>query len=453
MSNRCDPARSRGNFRSSARPPATLIPVRTRVGLIAVVVASGCLLVPATGGAQSRLPGPDLPGTSSPSLRTGVQASGGYSRSKLARKLGSLARKAPGASGFYVYDVGAKGKNVLFDHDEGKRRKLASNTKLFTTSTALQRLGGGKARIETVVRRKGRTERGMLRGNLYLVGGGDPSFGAGGVRELAREVKGAGIRKVKGDLVADDTIFDRVRGVPDSNWGPSPYVAPLSGLVYGGSTYDGDPAKEAARAFEKKLRKRGVRVEGKVRVGDTPKKVAGTDPIAVYESPTIAALIQATNFPSNNFFAEMLLKGIAAQNGKGTTRRGVRAVETFARQHGSKVAAKDGSGLTANNRSSPRDVVRLLVAMRKESDAKAFYASLPRAGKEGTLDDRMEGTSAAKRCRGKTGTITGVSVLSGYCKAGHDLVAYSLLMNGVTNLEAAHDVQDKMVVSISKYQP
>lgn len=433
-------------------PPTTIPAVRTRVGLIAVVAALGCLPASA-GAAQSRLPGPDIPGASSPSLKRADATASGYSRSKLSRKLSGLARKAPGASGFYVYDIGAKGKNVLFDHDEGKRRRLASNTKLFTTSTALQRLGGAKARIETVVRRKGRTQRGVLRGNLYLVGGGDPSFGAAGVRELAREVKGAGIHRVKGDLVADDTIFDRLRGVPDSGYGPSPYVAPLSGLVYGGSTYDGDPAKQAGRAFEKKLRKRGVRVKGKVRVGDTPKKIAGTDPVAVYESPTIAALIQATNFPSNNFYAEMLLKGIAAQNGKGTTKRGTRAVETFARQHGSKIDAKDGSGLTANNRSSPRDVVRLLVAMRKERDAKAFYGSLPRAGKQGTLDDRMEGTSAAGRCRGKTGTITGVSSLSGYCKAGHDLVAYSLLMNGVSNLDAAHDVQDKMVVAISKYQP
>lgn len=425
-----------------------------RVGPIAIAVALGFLLVPASGAAQSRMPGPDLPGSSSPALqRASAQASGGYNRSKLARKLSSLARQAPGSSGFYVYDIDAKGKGVLFDRDEGKRRRLASNTKLFTTSTALQRLGGARARIETVVRRKGKTERGQLRGNLYLVGGGDPSFGATGVRELAREVKGAGIHKVRGDLVADDTIFDRLRGVPDSGYGPSPYLAPLSGLVYGGSTYDGDPAKEAARAFEKKLRKRGVRVKGKIRVGETPRKIAATDPIAVYESPTIAALIQATNFPSNNFFAEMLLKGIAAQGGKGTTRRGARAVETFARQHGSAIDAKDGSGLTANNRSSPRDVVRLLVAMREERDAKAFYGSLPQAGKQGTLDDRMEGTSAAGRCRGKTGTLTGVSVLSGYCKAGGDLVAYSLLMNGVTNLEAAHDVQDEMVVAISKYRP
>ncbi len=424
------------------------------MGLIAVVAALGCLLVPATGAAQNRLPGPDLPGSSAPSLqRASAQASGGYSRSKLARKLSALARRAPGPSGFYVYDIGAGGKSVLFDHNEGKRRRLASNTKLFTTATALQRLGGGKARLETVVRRKGREQRGTLRGNLYLVGGGDPSLGAAGVRELAREVEDTGIRKVKGDLIADDTIFDRLRGVADSGYGPSPYIAPLSGLVFGGSTYSGDPAKEAGRAFEKKLRKRGVRIKGKVRVGQTPKKIAATDPIAAYESPTIAALIEATNIPSNNFFAEMLLKGIAAQGGKGTTRRGTRAVETFARQHGSRVDAKDGSGLTANNRSSPRDVVRLLVAMRKESDAKAFYGSLPRAGKQGTLDGRMEGTSAAGRCRGKTGTITGVSALSGYCKAGDDLVAFSLLMNGVSNLDAAHDVQDEMVVAISKYRP
>ena len=293
----------------------------------------------------------------------------------------------------------------------------------------------------------------MLRGNLYLVGGGDPSFGASGVRLLARQVARKGIRRVKGDLIADDTVFDRLRGVPDSNYGPSEYLAPLSGLVYGGSTYAGDPAKEAAQAFEKKLRKRGVRVAGKVRVGETPKSVRRDNPIARFGSPSIASLIEETNHNSNNFYAEMLLKRLwATPERQGTTKGGTRAVETFARRHGSAIDAKDGSGLTANNRSSPRDVVDLLVAMRRESDSKAFYGSLPQPG-EGTLADRMNGTSAAKRCRAKTGTITGVSVLSGYCDLGKRLVAFSLLMNGVGDLSAAHRIQDEMTVAISKYKP
>lgn len=426
------------------------------MGLIAAAALCCCLLAPGLAGAQSLLPGPDLPARGA----TQLQAASGptaeaakYSRAKLKRKLRSLARKAPGASGFFVDRLGGKGKPI-FAKKAGKRRKLASNTKLFTTAAALKRLGGGNARLVTTVLRRGKVTNGVLRGNLYLVGDGDPSLGDAGLRELAREVARSGIKRVKGNLVADDSIFDRRRGVPDSGWGPSPYIAPLSGLVYAGSTYSGDPAKEAAQAFSRKLRKRGVRVKGKVKRGSTPKKLRGRRPIADHASPPVSALIEETNHVSNNFFAEMLLKRLAAAGGKkGTTPRGARAVQTFARTQGSKIDAKDGSGLTDGNRSSPRDVVRLLAAMQRNAFTKPFFRSLPRAGREGTLSGRMGGTSAAGRCRAKTGTISGVSALSGYCKTGGGLTAFSLLMNGVSSYDSARSIQDQMVVAISKYRP
>lgn len=418
------------------------------------VAAALALALPAAAAATPAPIGPDLPGRSDPSLARSSER-GTISRDRLADELAALARQAPGASGYYVYGTGAKSKPVLFDRNEGDRRRLASNTKLFTTATALDRLGPG-SRLDTRVKRRGKVSgAGRLNGSLYLIGGGDPSLGAAGINELAREVRGAGIRRVKGQLFADDSIFDRLRGVPDSNYGPSEWVAPLSGLVYGGSTYSADPAVAAAVELEDALERAGVRVGGKSQLGTLPGKLRKSPALAEYSSPTIASLAAATNKPSNNFYAEMLLKGIAADSGRtGTTRRGTRIVEQFARRNGSGIDARDGSGLTANNRSSPRDVVRLLSAMlHKGKTGRAFYDSLAIAGKEGTLDDRMEGTAAAGRCRGKTGTITGVSVLSGYCGSSRDAVAFSLLMNGVSSYDAARDVQDRMVVAIARYRP
>ena len=85
-------------------------------------------------------------------------------------------------------------------------------------------------------------------------------------------------------------------------------------------------------------------------------------------------------------------------------------------------------------------MVRLLAAMlRKDKAGRAYYDSLAIAGQEGTLEDRMEGTAAAGRCRGKTGTITGVSALSGYCGSGRNAVAFSLLMNGVSSYDSARN--------------
>lgn len=445
----------------------TLAPVREGLkGRLALWAAAAALVSPAAAAGSEGAgahPAPsldaarsarlDVPYSSDSRLATQAQRES-LSRGGLRRKLSRLAGQAPGASGYYVYDIDAGSRRVLFDRSEGRRRELASNQKLFTTTTALHELGAEK-RLTTRVKRSGTiTAAGRLKGNLYLVGGGDPSLGADGIAALADDVRRAGIKSVRGSVLGDDSIFDRRRGVPDSGYGPSPYIAPLSGLTYGGSTYAEDPAKEAARALRDRLQGIGVRIGGRVRVGSVPRKLRGWPSLGSYESPTIAALTAATNKVSNNFYAEMLLKGIRAAKGHlGTTRGGVGAVERYARSIGSRVSAKDGSGLTDRNLSSPRDVVRLLVAIRRQRQVGVpLFNSLAIAGKDGTLDDRMEGTVAAGRCRGKTGTIDGVSNLSGYCKSGHGLVAFSLLMNGVGDYDYARSIQDRMVVEVARYR-
>jgi D-alanyl-D-alanine carboxypeptidase/D-alanyl-D-alanine-endopeptidase (penicillin-binding protein 4) len=428
--------------------------MRVKVGLIALPAALLIGMVPAAGAkSEGESFAPDLPARSNPAVsQSGAAASGSNNRRQLRRKLKKLAGKAPCSSGFYVVDIEAEGKRVLFDRKQGKRRRLASNTKLFTTATALNRLGAD-GRITTSVGARGRIENGRLKGDLFLIGGGDPSLGKSGLRTLAKAVKRSGIRKVKGDLFADDSVFDRKRGVPDSDFDPSPYLNPLSGLTYGGSTYSTDPALHAASAFKDRLRKRGVKVKGSIKRRNAPKRVE-QGPLGSYRSATMARLVADTNKPSNNFYAEMLLKRIWAKPGRrGTTKGGTKAVERFARTLGAKVDARDGSGLTKNNKASPRDVVRLLSRMREHDAREAFHDSLARVGKEGTVDERMEGTPAARRCRAKTGTIDGVSVLSGYCNAGHGKVAFSLLMNGVGSVDAARQIQDRMTIEIAKYRP
>jgi len=401
----------------------------------------------------ARSAGPDLPLSSAPGLGREMGRRP-ISAGRLARRLGELASRAPGASGYYVYDLGAKRKPVLFDRGEKDRRKLASNEKLFTTATALHELGA-ESRIETRVKVDGEVGKsGRLKGDLYLVGAGDPSFGPAGTDDLAKDVRRAGIEKVSGVVYGDDSVFDRRRGVPDSGYGPSEYIAPLSGLVYAGSTYAEDPAIAAAKAFREELRREGIAIDGKVKVGVLPGSLRAEPEIGSYESEKIAALAAATNRPSNNFYAEMLLKRLVARPGKvGTTRAGVKVVERYARSLGSKVDARDGSGLTDGNKSSPRDVVGLLTGVRRGDEVgDPLFDSLAIAGKEGTLADRMEGTPAAGKCRGKTGTIDGVSNLSGYCKSGGDVVAFSILMNGVSDYEGARAIQDDMVVQIAKYR-
>jgi D-alanyl-D-alanine carboxypeptidase/D-alanyl-D-alanine-endopeptidase (penicillin-binding protein 4) len=113
----------------------------------------------------------------------------------------------------------------------------------------------------------------------------------------------------------------------------------------------------------------------------------------------------------------------------------------------------DGSGLSRSNRTTPRQVVRLLGRMATEAAGPAFEASLAVAGRNGTLVRRMRRTAARDRCRAKTGTLNYVSALAGYCQTTAGArVAFAFLMNGV-NVYGAHVLQDRMATALARYSP
>ena len=151
-----------------------------------------------------------------------------------------------------------------------------------------------------------------------------------------------------------------------------------------------------------------------------PDRLLETDPLGSVKSPTAKALAAQTNTPSDNFYAEMLLKRLGAgpeQAGDHGSRR--RRAEAFARKAGSGVNLVNGSGLARSNQASPKNVAKLLTYMRKDDSEKAaFFDSLASPARPARSQDRMRNTAAEGRCHAKTGTIDGVSALSGYCKAG-----------------------------------
>ncbi len=372
-----------------------------------------------------------------------------------------------GASGLLVVDADS-GRTVCARAAK-RPRPLASNTKLFTTSTALSRFGPDY-RIPTTLLTDGTVDgNGVLRGSLYLQGGGDPALGSpafydrylGGVGTnlfaLKAQLRRAGIRAVTGRLYADDGVFDRLRGVADSGYATSPYIGPLSGLDfnagYSGSGLSGfaaDPAKLAARKLARAIRGAGISIRTAAGRRPTP---PGATTLATVESPTMAQLVETTDVYSDNFFAEMLLKLLGSRfGGAGSTHAGAGVVERFARAHGSGIHAVDGSGLTRSNRASPAQVVQLLLSMRKSPIGEQLAGDLALAGHTGTVADRMRGTAADGRCRTKTGTLTGVSNLSGYCfNRDGRTIAFSILMGSVGDLYQAHYEQDKIAAAIASY--
>jgi serine-type D-Ala-D-Ala carboxypeptidase/endopeptidase (penicillin-binding protein 4) len=371
------------------------------------------------------------------------------------------------ASGLFVVDAGS-GKAVCARAAK-RPRILASNTKLFTTSAALTRFGP-EYRIDTELLSDGQIGiDGTLRGSLYLKGGGDPALGAPSFYEryagglgtnllsLRTGLREAGVRAVSGRLYADDTIFDRLRGVADSGYATSPYIGPLSGLSFDsgyrgtvGQGFAADPATLAAAKLAGALNGAGIAIRGAVARAATP---GNAEVLATVSSPTMSRLVEATDVYSNNFFAEMLAKLLGAHfGGGGTTAAGTDVVERFARSRGAAIQAIDGSGLTRGNRASPYSVVRLLLGVRASAVGDEFIQDLALTGREGTVADRTEGTAAYGRCRTKTGTLTGVSALSGYCfnRSGR-IMAFSILMNGVRDLSLAHDEQDKIAALVASY--
>jgi D-alanyl-D-alanine carboxypeptidase/D-alanyl-D-alanine-endopeptidase (penicillin-binding protein 4) len=380
-------------------------------------------------------------------------------------------RATGGASGAYVVDLDAGGGGQLFSWASRTPRILASNMKLFTTAALLDRYGPNKTfstHVWVAGHRTGPGRR-VLDGRLALVGAGDPTLADASFARryglpltrlgpLAAAVKRAGIRLVRHGILADGRVFDGRKGVPQAGITGGPFLGSLSGLDYNSGFAHGHladrPPIVAAHAFERKLEAVGVKVKGPTVRGQLSSAVGGGAPLAGVPSPKVGSLINATNTPSNDFFAEMLLKRLAAAgHHRGTTARGAEMVEQFASRVGSAVRARNGSGLSRLDKASPRDVVHLLAAMNARGDAAVYRRSLAVPCKSGTLAQRMCRTAAANHCHAKTGTLSDVSALSGYCVAAdHHRIAFSLLMNGVS-ITAAHLHQDTIASLLARYNP
>src|SRR5882757_862928 len=388
--------------------------MRRHRGAIAVALLAAALVLPAA--AQGRPRGPDK-AFSTPVAHGAAAAHTSVSRGKLSAGLAKLFRKV-GKSGAFVFDPSSN--QVLFSRKGGRMRILASNSKLFTTSTALARFGPD-GRLQTTAWSSDPISDGISQ-NLYLRGGGDPTLSTAGLTKLADRVRAAGVTTVQGPLRYDASFLDSQTGIPEHGI-TFESVGRLSGLqIDNGSP--SDPAKTAAQRFEDALRKDGVSIGNSVAPGTVSPAALQ---IASFASPTMAEIVQDTLVPSNNYLAEMLLKDVGSQfGGIGSTPGGIAVVKQFAANQGAKFTGENGSGLTRSNKASPASVVKLLDSMieidqkqspdeqlAEERSRDAWINSLAVAGRTGTVADRMRGTAAAGNCHLKTGTLDGVSALSG----------------------------------------
>jgi D-alanyl-D-alanine carboxypeptidase/D-alanyl-D-alanine-endopeptidase (penicillin-binding protein 4) len=309
----------------------------------------------------------------------------------------------------------------------------ASNEKLPITFAALTTLGP-TYRLETDVLGDGQLDGTTWTGRLILRGGGDPTLSSAGLRSLAAQVRAAGIRRVTGGVVGDESLFDARRTV--SGWKAGFFLnesPPLSALVVDRDRVGGylsrTPALSAAAAFVRTLRAGGIAVAGPTRVGIAPDDAF---PLAQVFSAPLWTILRFMDRESDNFTAELLLKQLGAdEGGRGTSAVGASVVTQALTAAGVPMAGVrivDGSGLSTLDRLTAGAVTAILhAAWTNFSIRPTFVAALAIAGVNGTLHDRLRTGPARGNVLAKTGTTREASALSGFVR---DRYVFAVLQNG-----------------------
>lgn len=342
------------------------------------------------------------------------------------------------------------GETVLALHP--RRPFVPASTEKLAVSFAALRLLGPRFRFRTVVEGDGYLDDRTWRGDLYLVGGGDPTLSRRDLLRLATRVAALGVRRVTGRVLGDESLFDARRAAP--GWKPS-YLGdesqPVSALSVQGIHGEGanGSAIAAARAFVQALARRGVHVAGAAGTGAAP---PGATPLAEAASPPLRLLVRLLNRDSDNFAAEVLLKSLGATGGRqGTFADGAAVARDALVDAGipvSGVRIVDGSGLSALDRTTAATLVAILrAALRDPELREPFVSSLAVAGVSGTLERRLDRPRLRGRIRAKTGTTSRASALAGYVGRRY---AFAVLQNGSpVPTWSARAAQDRFVAVLA----
>ena len=337
---------------------------------------------------------------------------------------------------------------IIYEKNTHKLHHPASTTKLFTAATALAKLGTDY-RFETTLYVDAAADAEGA-SNIYLKGRADPTLQRDDLVKLADAFLQTGVQSVRGNIVIDETYLDHVPEGPGWMWDDRPLIiSALSIREIEPDTNTWSRAFACGYLLKIALVERGINVAGEVVSGAVP---SDAQIVAKHLSPPLADILKLMNKPSDNWVAELLFKTIGAEViGKpGTWKKGRQAVTEYLSEIMSEPPAHrfvDGSGLSRYNLLNAELLTDLLVYMYQTFELMPEYlASLPIAGVDGTLRNRMKGMYAEKVLRAKTGTLSGVSALAGYTVTADDEVfAFGILISHYIALPAsARDIQDKI---------
>jgi D-alanyl-D-alanine carboxypeptidase len=344
--------------------------------------------------------------------------------------------------------VGLAG-SFLYERADTAPRIPASNEKLLL-SMALFDAFDPQSRIVTHAA-TGSLQNGVVQGNLWILGRGDPEITGGRMAALAKQLIAAGVTKVRGRVMGAENYFRHDWWALGWRRNVSRlFVAPPTALTFDENVWKGHstqhPEVLAARSLTSQLEKRGVPVRGKAGAGIPP---AGIQDVAVVRSRTLRDIVARMDRPSDNFYAEVLgkLLGATKAGPPGTIAKGAAAIRTFAAGQGVGVSSFDSSGLSYANRVTARGMVRLLWAANGAPWGPVLRGALATGG-QGTLEDRLHGVAV----RAKTGTLNGISALSGWVwlKQRARWAQFSILSRHIQKWVAV-GIEDRIVRLLTNY--
>ena len=359
---------------------------------------------------------------------------------KIIKEIDDLISEVPASTKMAILIYNPLMQDTLVSINHTESMIPASNTKLFTTATALEIMGGNYLLSTKILADDDDLSDGIIEGNIYIKGFGNPTFSSDDLENLVNQLYQSGLRKVTGNAVGDDTYFDDVYSRDDwiSEERANVKLPPISALVIDRNRtivtkkrrgrYRNyfvnveNPPLFAAKKLMEKLIAYGIEVEGKSISGQTIDNAK----TLVESSIELRELLKEINKSSDNFYAECLFKtlGSVSSGQQGNSFFSTQAILNYIDDNniystGTKIV--DGSGISRFDQVTAGALVGLLEKVYfniKQFDD--FYNSLSIAGIDGTLRKRMTGTPAENNFRGKTGTLNGVSSIAGYVTTADD---------------------------------
>ena len=393
---------------------------------------------------------------------------------KIIKEIDDLISGIPASTKMAIMIYNPLTQDTLISINHTESMIPASNTKLFTTATALEIMGGDHLLSTKILAEDTELSDGTIEGNIYLKGFGNPTFCSEDLEQLVNQLCQSGLRKVAGNIVGDDTYFDDVYSRDDwiSEERANVKLPPISAIVidrnrtvvvkkrkgrYRNYFVNIDnPPLFTAKKLKEILISHGVEVVGKSISGQATDKTQ----TLVESSIELRELLKEINKHSDNFYAECLFKtlGSVSSGQQGNSFFSTQAILNYIEDnsiYSTGTTIVDGSGISRFDQVTAGALVGLLEKVYfniKQFDD--FFNSLSIAGVDGTLHKRMIGTSAENNFRGKTGTLNGVSSLAGYVTTADndDLIVCMMFEFTTGGASKYKKIQDRIIEILADWK-